>query len=201
MKKIIFLSLIVLNLLFCGVVYSQSVNRELSDNLLRLHVISNSNSDYDTKVKFMVRDKINEIIKKVNFKNKEEVINELYIVEKEINEYLKESDVLYGCKIEYTVSSFPTKVYNNIKMPSGEYECIKALLGDADGENWWCVAYPPLCFSEAVTGTISQNGEELLYNNLSEDAFGIIHKNDCEYNVKFLTVDLINKFINKIKSF
>ena len=195
-KKTFWVILIVCDVLFTACVYSQSVNSELSDKLLRLHVIANSNSDYDISVKYAVRDKINEWIAEETFSDREEVIDRLFLIENRVNDYLSESNAEYGCKIMYTVSKFPQKQYDNIVMPSGSYECIKAVLGEGRGENWWCIAYPPLCFTESVTGALSGEGENKLKNELSEDTYDLIHSEKTKYKIKFFAVDLINKYLN-----
>lgn len=196
MKKITWILLITADIFFVTVVYSQSVNRELSNELLRLHVIANSNAEEDIGIKYEVRDKINEIIGNENFKSKEEVTEKLYIIEDKVNSYMKSKGIEYGCSIKHTISEFPQKKYNNITMPSGEYECIKAVLGKGEGENWWCIAYPPLCFTEAVNGTISSDGDEKLKNKLTEDTYDLIHCKDKKSKVRFFVVDVINHYCN-----
>ena len=196
MKKIFWVILIVCDVIIVAFVYSKTINSELSNNLLRLHVIANSNSEYDISLKYEVRDKINEWIAEEHFSDKEEVVDKLFTIENKVNEYLLKKDAEYGCDIIYTVSDFPKKQYDNIVMPSGKYECIKAVLGEGKGDNWWCIAYPPLCFTESVTGALSEKGDNELKAELSEDAYEIIHSSKTKYKIKFFAVDLINKYIN-----
>lgn len=183
------------DIIFATLVYAHSVGEELSDNLLRLHVVANSNLQQDIETKYDVRDKINEFINNENFSDKEQVINKLYLIEEDVNKYLKENGQEYSCRIIHTISDFPKKQYNNILMPAGRYECIKAVLGKGEGENWWCVAYPPLCFTESVMGDISAEGESKLKNELSDDAYKLIHSENTEYKIRFFAVDLLNKIL------
>lgn len=197
MKKLLLVTVIICDILFCAAAYSISINHELSDNLLRLHVIANSSSPKDIAVKFAVRDMINEYIENKNLSDKTGVYYELNPLTEKINIFLSDNGIDYQCRLIKTVSYFPAKKYDNIKMPSGKYDCIKATLGNGEGENWWCIAYPPLCFTEAVTGNLSANGEEKLKERLSDEAYKLIHADSRGYNIRFFAVDLINNILNK----
>jgi stage II sporulation protein R len=68
----------------------------------------------------------------------------------------------YGAKATYENSYVPTKEYKSVLLPQGYYNCLKVVLGDGVGENWWCIAYPPLCYTESMFGDLSENGIEEL---------------------------------------
>lgn len=197
MRKLFFFLLLLCDVLFSCVVYSQSVNTELSENLLRLHIIANSDNESDIKVKYEVRDEILKMVDGGKYENKEMVIGEIKSIEDKINDYLGIVGVNYECRIVCTISPFPTKKYNNILMPSGEYSCIKVILGEGRGENWWCVAYPPLCFTESVIGNISKEGETELKERLSAKTYDLI-RNTSENEIRFLSVDIVNRLIQYI---
>lgn len=76
----------------------------------------------------------------------------------------------------------------DITLPQGNYNTIRLTLGDGEGENWWCVAYPSLCFKEAKEGQMSDSGKELLKENLPEECYKIITD---ERKYRFFIVDLI----------
>ena len=196
MKRLALIGIIICDVLICTAVYSVSINHELSDGLLRLHVVANSSSPRDTAVKLAVRNMINEYIGNRDFGTKEEVYTELEPLTEEINCFLTENNIGYKCRLTKTKSYFPAKQYDNIKMPSGKYDCIKATLGNGNGNNWWCIAYPPLCFTESVTGNLSADGEKKLKKRLSDEAYKLIHADSRSYNIRFFTVDFINKLIN-----
>lgn len=198
MKKFIFVVLIVAETLMMGIVYAQTVNEALSDNLLRLHVIANSDEIEDQEIKLMVRDRIIKHINSEKLNSKKEVVYNLKNIEGDIKTHLTDTGVEYGCKVYYTKSEFPEKKYNNVSLPSGKYETIKVVLGDGCGKNWWCIAFPPLCFTESVKGDISKNGEEQLTKELNSDVYEIIKRNKSEYKIKFKTVEIFNKIKNMI---
>ncbi|MDY3928454.1 MAG: stage II sporulation protein R [Clostridia bacterium] len=198
MKKIFFAFMTALELILNGIVYSDSVTEDLSDNLLRLHIIANSDSEYDQNIKLMVRDRIINNIREKSFADKFDVVNNIEETKEDICGYMKKINAGYDCNIYCVTDEFPTKSYNNISMPAGRYECIKVVLGEGMGQNWWCVAYPPLCFTEEVCGSMSQKGREALKHNLDDEAFQIIDNEKNEYKIKFFAVETINKLVSKI---
>lgn len=128
-------------------------------DLIRFHVIANSDSEEDQLLKYAVRD---EILKKVaprlaesaSLEESREIIQELEgeflaIAAKVMKEWEKD----YPLSLDYGLHTFPTKSYGNIVLPGGEYEAVKIMIGKAQGENWWCVLFPPLCFVNVEEST------------------------------------------------
>lgn len=200
-KKSIFLLVIIADIMISAIVYASNVNNELSKNLLRMHIISNSNQEADIKIKNMVRDKVIRIIRDSNYKDKSEVICDLRNTEKQLNEYLKSLSKDFKLTVRYCISDFPQKKYNNLVMPSGKYECIKIVIGEGKGENWWCIAYPPLCFTQKVLGELDEKGEKELYEKLPDELYSMIHLQDTEYVIKFKTVDILNSLLLKLENY
>ena len=196
MKKVFFAFMISVELILNGMVYSDTVTEDLSENLLRLHIIANSDSEYDQDVKLKVRDKIIKEIGDKRFNDKKEVINSVDELTSSINDYLNINSVNYSCVVYHLTDEFPTKDYSNISMPAGNYDCIKVVLGKGEGQNWWCVAYPPLCFTEEIYTQMSEDGKENLKNNLSDEAYNIIEGEKTEYKIKFFAVEIVNKVLS-----
>lgn len=119
---------------------------------LRLHIRANSNNETDQKVKYLVKTEVLNYINKdaVNFSSKENIesyfIKNKNSLENYINNFLKENNFTYKSNIKINNEYFPTRTYNNVTLKSGFYDAIVIELGLAEGNNWWCVAYPPLCF-------------------------------------------------------
>ena len=86
----------------------------------------------------------------------------------------------------------PEKEYKNIRLPEGIYDCIKVVLGEGKGENWWCIAYPPLCFTEEVFGEMSPDAKKQLTDTLSKETLDTIIKNN-DINFRFKIVEIIQK--------
>ena len=140
--------------------YSEDLNKGLSNNLIRLHVIANSDSPEDQALKRDVRDVI------LNYmKDKYTVTKNVEETKLLIKENLNEIQGLAAKEIQrqeknYSVDAmfgsypFPTKVYGDITLPAGNYEALRVVIGKGEGANWWCVLFPPLCFVDATHGTI-----------------------------------------------
>lgn len=170
-------------------VYAENIQADLSDNLLRLHVIANSNSDKDQNIKLAVRD---EILKTAGVSTCESQLNTA------VKHTLASSNAGYGFKIHITRTFVPEKEYKNIHLPEGVYNCINIVLGDGKGENWWCVAYPPLCFTEEVFGELSESGKMLLENKLDAESFrAIVYSGDV--NIRFKLVEEFMKLKSRLR--
>lgn len=198
MKKIITFNVIVFLVFVISIVYYISLYNDISKNLVRLHVISNSNSNEDIGVKFMVRDNIlDDVREKINISSKrEDVLKALPEFEKSANNLLEKAEVDYGAMVVYGETDIPRKEYNGIVLPAGDYKAIKVILGEGKGENWWCVAYPPLCFTESVMGGISKEGEEILKVSMDYNSYKMI-TSDVKYELKI--IEIAKKVMNMIK--
>lgn len=160
---------------------------EIKENVLRLHIIANSDCEEDQRVKLLVRDAIikaggdifscctdtQQAIKTARHKN-------AYLRETAM-EVLKENGFDYEVRTEIGKSYFPTRVYDNITLPAGEYNAVRVILGKGEGHNWWCVMFPPLCLSAA-------EGEKEMDDILSPEAFELV-SSGRKYEVKFKLIE------------
>lgn len=73
----------------------------------------------------------------------------------------------YDVKVYVTEEEFPAKTYGDLTFPEGKYQALRIDIGQAQGQNWWCVMYPPLCFIDESTAVVSEDGKELLQENLT----------------------------------
>lgn len=179
MKCFCLLLITIFSLFGISGVYADNIRTDLSENLLRLHVIANSNSEVDQDIKLAVRDEILKVATSVPDKTQIDTV---------VNKTLEELGADYTGKTSVVRTFVPEKEYKNIRLPEGVYNCINVTLGDGKGENWWCVAYPPLCFTEEVFGELSEDGKLLLENKLSKESFrAIIY--DGKVNIRFKLVD------------
>lgn len=170
-------------------VYADNIRTDLSENLLRLHVIANSDSKADQEIKLAVRDEILKVT---------DVVPDVDKINYVVNKTLAELGAEYSGKTSVVLRFVPEKEYKSIRLPEGIYNCINVTLGDGKGENWWCVAYPPLCFTEEVFGELSENGKLLLENRLSKESFrAILYSGDI--NIRFKIVDEFLKLKNALR--
>lgn len=169
----------------CMVCYAGGMQESISESVTRLHIVANSNSQYDQKIKLDVRDNIISSVE-INKDNIEDVLPE---TERKVNEYLEKNNVPYRAKVEYGDTYFPTKTYANLSLPKGEYKAVNVKLGKALGENWWCVMFPPLCFTDGATGKVDKQGETYLKQTLTDDEYRLISLNDnMQFKFKIIEV-------------
>lgn len=204
MKKKIKYIFILISLLFFFILisissYASSVSENLSDNFFRLHILANSDSKEDQELKLKVRDAIIEYMNSQNFsKNtkKSDVINSvknnLDIYKQIAENVIRKSGFNHSVNLEIGNFYFPTKIYGNISLPAGKYDALKISIGDAEGQNWWCSLFPPLCFVDISSGIIDENSKENLEKELSEEEFAIITSNDKTIKLKFKLIEIFS---------
>ncbi len=184
--------------------YSESVQENLQSNMIRLHIIANSDSDTDQAVKLKVRDEILKAAREYISGNGEEdsresIINNLAELEDTANKVLSENGFSYTAQGEYGKFYFPKKTYKSMTLPEGEYYGVRIVLGNGEGHNWWCVMYPPLCITDNGEAELSGESERILRENLDSGAYDIITGKDGKTVVKFKIVELVQKIKNKLK--
>lgn len=134
--------------------------QSVAKKIIRLHILANSDSNEDQALKLKVRDKVLEYIspKLSNSKSIDESREILKKYDKDINDIaekvIKENGYNYSVKTELSYTDFPVKLYGNIILPQGRYEAYRILIGNAKGHNWWCVMFPPLCFTDITKGNV-----------------------------------------------
>lgn len=176
MKKLFLISII--TILACGFIYfNNSVKNtgNISDKLIRFHVVANSDLETDQKVKLKVRDAIlKEIGPKLSkSKSREESLNILKAnalrIEEISDAVLKKDGKTYTASAQIGDFTFPIKSYGNITLPEGEYKALKVVLGEGEGKNWWCVMFPPLCFIDITRGLTTEETDEELKKVLDDE--------------------------------
>ncbi len=207
-KVCLILFLLILFIFITAFSYANTVQAEIADSVFRLHVIANSDSTEDQELKYKVRDALisymNSICSKTT--SKEEAIsiagshiNDFYNI---ANNVIKENGFSYPVSIEIGKSDFPTKNYGDVSLPAGIYDALKVNIGEAKGQNWWCVMFPPLCFVDVTSGVVSDESKEQLENSMSEEDYDLITKSDDSSDVhfKFKIVELFENIKMKFAS-
>lgn len=147
---------------------SQGSAEVIGKNLIRFHVIANSDSEKDQGVKLEVRDAILAKVgsKLENAKSTEEAMkylqDNLDMITETANEILEENSMGYTAAASVGPYEFPVKSYNSITLPAGNYTALRVVLGNGDGKNWWCVMFPPLCFIDVTQGLTEEKTDQQL---------------------------------------
>lgn len=152
MKKLYAIVLIILILFLSNI---KASNKIIPDEAIRLRVIANSNTKYDQDIKLKVRDKVQtklyELLKDTNgIDNARKIINDnLDDIDKTVSTTLNVENYNKSYNINFGQNYFPKKKYKGITYKEGYYESLVITLGSGEGDNWWCVLFPPLCILEA----------------------------------------------------
>ena len=180
--------------------YSETINKGLEANLIRLHVIANSDSPEDQSLKRDVRDAILEYVKSELKgsdsidKSREIIKNRLTEIANIAKKVITEKGRSYGVRTILGEYPFPTKVYGDIVLPAGEYQALRVIIGDGKGANWWCVLFPPLCFVDVTHGTVPDSVKDDLKKVLTEEEYEIVTSSDSEseipIKIKFKIVEV-----------
>lgn len=200
-KRFILVSaLLIIYVCISAVSYTHAVTTDIADSVFRLHVIANSNSDEDQNLKYIVRDKVIEYMSSIsqNASSKEEVIKiakaNLDKIQAIASQTIRENGYTYSVNVEVGNFSFPSKRYGDITLPPGYYDALRIKIGKAEGQNWWCVMFPPLCFVDVTSGVVPDESKEIVKENLSKEEFDLISKNSNEVKVKFKIVEVLQNF-------
>lgn len=200
-KRFCILSLLLILYIFVSAIsYTNAVCMDISDNVFRLHVIANSDSKEDQNLKYIVRDNVLDYVAQISTtaSSKEDIINilqnHLTQIEAIALDTIRKNGFDYSVCVEIGNFSFPTKKYGDIILPPGYYDSLKIQIGEATGQNWWCVMFPPLCFVDVTSGIVPEESKELLQSNLSEEEYNLISEESTDVKVKFKIVEVLQNF-------
>ena len=142
--------------------------RELADSVIRLHVIANSDSEADQALKLAVRDRVLEQAEGL-YPQEATLAEAQAALEGQLNalaaagrEVVEERGYDYPVAAQLTDCWFPTKEYEGFALPAGNYTALRVTIGEGRGQNWWCVAFPPLCLG-AASETVDQAAQAGLF--------------------------------------
>lgn len=151
MKKII-VAVVAIVMVIGGVVIAKTGEAK-NEDLIRIHIRANSQSAVDEQILVKVREQVigglsNKLVKCNNKKEAYNVVkNNLLLLEEQANAVISKCGANYKARITLREEEFPTRQYLNYTLKQGIYDSLTIELGSGSGENWWCVAFPPICFS------------------------------------------------------
>ncbi len=146
----------------------------LSPDILRFHILANSDSPADQALKLEVRDLIIDRIScgLGNQAGKDEtkawLLENKEALEAAAHEYLLARGVDQPVRLTLTQDYFPTKAYGDLVFPCGTYEAARITIGEGKGHNWWCVLYPPLCYADAMHAVVPETSKNTLKGLVDE---------------------------------
>lgn len=177
-----------------------AVSAAVRGEILRLHVIANSDSEADQALKLRVRDAVLEEGREI-FENARTSAQALKALASQKERLLSaarravaENGFGYGVQVEIGEDFFSTRTYDeSFTLPAGHYEAVRVILGEGKGQNWWCVMFPPLCLP-AAAGSRAAAAEALLPGRELE-----LVKRRPKYEPRFKIIEIYEKIANKFK--
>lgn len=160
--------------------YSEMVRNGIAAKVVRFHVLANSDREADQQLKLAVRDRVLQEYGHLlqECENKAETLQALEEVKQEICETAMAEVVAQGYDYSVRVSlvreEFPFKKYDDLIFPAGVYDALRIEIGEAKGQNWWCVLYPQMCFVDAAWGYSTEESHRRLENTLTEEEFLVV---------------------------
>lgn len=156
--------------------------KALAQDVLRFHVLANSDSEEDQAVKRKVRDAVLAYMETALAGEEEQDLDDtrawmedhLNEIEDVACETLEKAGYSYKARAEVGTSYFPDKWYGDVFFPQGYYEALRVQLGVARGQNWWCVLYPNLCFTDAACTAVEEEGRDELEQVLPEEEYEMV---------------------------
>ena len=149
----------------------------IAEEVLRFHVIANSDSEEDQNLKLKVKEAVLQCVRPMlsDAKTKEEaekiITQNMTEIETAANELIAKEGFSYISKGVLGKTTFPMKQYGDMVFPAGEYEAFRILIGEAKGKNWWCVMFPTLCFVDETYDVITEENKEQFREILSEEEY------------------------------
>lgn len=175
---------------------------DIEESVLRLHIVANSDSDEDQALKLIVRD---EVVDRCGFlfencSSAEQSIktaaDNIGFIKYVAEQVITENGYNYDADCQVTQCVFPTKQYERpgdsvVSLPRGEYNALNIKIGDAQGKNWWCVMYPPLCFVDGVA-SVPDETDEILKSQLTASEYELITESDRpDIKIKFKIAEIL----------
>ena len=171
--------------------------RELADSVIRFHVIANSDSEADQALKLAVRDRVLARAEEMYPEGatlaqaQEALEGHLNLLAAAGREVVEEQGYDYPVAATLEDCWFPTKEYEGFALPAGNYTALRVTIGEGKGQNWWCVAFPPLCL-----GAASQTVEEAAQAGyFSQEQRGLITGENEGYVLKFKGLELLGELL------
>lgn len=183
MKKTCAMVGVLIGILITGLIVNakkSEMQGELAEQVFRFHVLANSDSEEDQALKMKVKEAIIAYMKQELPQSdsvettKKWARENLVQIQQVAAEIIAEEGYEYSVKAEVTICDFPDKTYGDITFPAGEYEALRIEIGQAKGQNWWCVLYPNLCFIDAVHAVVPEKGKNELKEVLEEDTYEMV---------------------------
>lgn len=161
-------------------VYARNIQGGIAAKVVRFHVLANSDSSEDQALKLAVRDAVLDEYGALleGCESKAETIESMKAVQEEICktalQVVLEHGYAYDVSVTIAREEFPYKRYDDLVFPAGVYDALRIEIGEAEGQNWWCVLYPQMCYVDASFGYTTEESYRKLENTLTDEEFLVV---------------------------
>lgn len=202
-KKLLICTFVILALALIVGMFPVHGEGEIYDTVVRLHVLANSDTDEDQALKLKVRDEVIKVVTPAveNCKTQSEAADAIETVMPEIEaaaaRIVKESGYDYAVAVKLGEEYYPTKSYETCAFPEGKYLSLRVLIGEGEGQNWWCCLFPPLCLSAATDDGGKSNEDAFISVGLSADQYKLITETSSpKYRIRFKILETLSSWFN-----
>lgn len=186
--------------LVIGALYTYSVYKDrevLNDQIIRLHVVADTDDPVDQELKLKVRDEILRLVDTIQSEatSKEDALmrlrEQLPSLQEAANKVLSKEGMLYEAVVTLQEEAFPTRTYDTFSLPAGVYDSLRVTIGSGEGKNWWCVVFPDLCVPAASVGVKDVAADAGFSDSLSKTL-----TLEEGYELRFWVLDCIGRLQN-----
>lgn len=165
------------------------------DNVVRLHILANSDSEEDQALKLAVRDALLETYgEDLNCQSEADAAARVQALIPAIKALAEDTLAAHGSAAPVTVTftdePYPERVYGDLRFPAGTYHSLRILIGEGEGKNWWCVLFPPLCVGAATEETVLPEVEETPPAGLTDSQWRLVSQSG-EYEIRFRILEML----------
>ena len=179
----------------------QDIQVVLAEKILRFHVIANSDSEADQSLKLLVKDTLVASLRP-ELKDAKDLGKVRSILQDKLPEIaalaeatIQQQGYSYAVKVTLEDCYFPLKVYGKYTFPPGYYQALRVQIGKAEGKNWWCVMFPPLCFVDETYSIVDEDANEKLLQLLSDEEYETLISNKVPVKVKFKLLEELKELL------
>lgn len=180
-----------------------SCQEAIADEVIRLHVIADSDRECDQELKLKVKDAVverlrGELDEAESVEEAREIMKDnLGELEAVSQEVIEQNGFSYRARASLGQAVFPVKQYGDLVFPAGEYEALRIFLGRAEGKNWWCVMFPTLCFVDETKQEITMENKEKFKEVLTKEEYeSLCQKEGNQIFFKLKIMEYLNKVID-----
>lgn len=162
--------------------------QEIAKEIIRLHVVANSDDEEDQNLKLQVKESIvaymRDVMREADTVSEArgQILKHLPEIEKLSKAAMEEAGFDYDVEATLGECYFPVKQYGDLIFPAGEYEALKVNIGSSEGKNWWCVLYPTLCFVDSTYQVVPDSSKEKLKESLTKEEYDSLLDGEAEYS-------------------